>query len=59
MGSQITGGVDTHLDVHVAAALDDRGGLLATASFDATAAGYARLAAWLESFGEVAWVTVV
>jgi transposase len=58
MGSQITGGVDTHLDVHVAAALDDRGGLLATASFDATAAGYARLAAWLESFGEVVLVGV-
>jgi transposase len=36
MGTQITGGVDTHLDVHVAAALDDRGGLLATASFDTT-----------------------
>ena len=28
MGTQITGGVDTHLDVHVAAALDDHGGLL-------------------------------
>jgi len=25
---QITGGVDTHLDVHVAAALDERGALL-------------------------------
>jgi transposase len=44
--------------VHVAAALDERGGLLATASFDATAAGYARLAAWLESFGEVVLVGV-
>jgi transposase len=58
MGTQITGGVDTHLDVHVAAALDERGGLLATASFDASAAGYARLAGWLESFGEVALVGV-
>jgi len=58
MGSQITGGVDTHLDVHVAAVLDDRGGLLATASFDATAAGYACLVAWLESFGEVVLVGV-
>ncbi len=28
MGTQITGGVDTHLDVHVAAALDEHGGLL-------------------------------
>ena len=58
MGTQITGGVDTHLDVHVAAALDERGGLLATASFDATAAGYPRLAGWLESFGEVGLVGV-
>ena len=58
MGTQITGGVDTHLDVHVAAALDERGGLLATASFDATAAGYSRLVGWLESFGEVVLVGV-
>jgi len=56
MGTQITGGVDTHLDVHVAAALDDRGGLLATESFDTTAAGYQQLAVWLASFGEVVLV---
>ena len=31
MGTQITGGVDTHLEVHVAAALDEHGGLLGTA----------------------------
>ena len=31
---QITGGVDTHLDVHVAAALDERGALLGVESFD-------------------------
>ena len=35
----ITGGVDTHLDVHVAAALDQIGGLLGTASFATTPAG--------------------
>ena len=58
MGSQITGGVDTHLDVHVAAALDDHGGLLGTASFDTTRDGYRELAAWLESFGEVVMVGV-
>jgi hypothetical protein len=28
MASRITIGVDTHLDVHVAAALDERGALL-------------------------------
>ena len=51
MGTQITGGVDTHLDVHVAAALDDHGGLLGTASFATTPDGYRELADWLRSFG--------
>ena len=37
---RITGGVDTHLDVHVAAALDERGALLGVESFATTAAGY-------------------
>ena len=40
---RITGGVDTHLDVHVAAALDERGALLGVESFATTAAGYRRL----------------
>src|SRR6516165_10100395 len=43
----ITGGVDTHADVHVAAALDPIGGLLGVHEFPATAAGYARLLEWL------------
>ena len=58
MGTQITGGVDTHLDVHVAAVLDGHGGLLGTASFATTPAGYGELADWLMSFGEVAVVGV-
>ena len=32
----ITGGVDTHADVHVAAALDPLGGLLGVAEFPVT-----------------------
>ena len=32
----ITGGVDTHLDVHVAAALDANGGVLGIESFPTT-----------------------
>ena len=32
----VTGGVDTHLDVHVAAALDGNGGLLGVESFPTT-----------------------
>ena len=39
----ITGGVDTHLDVHVAAALDERGTLLGVESFATTESGYKNL----------------
>jgi transposase len=54
----ITGGVDTHADVHVAAALDPIGGLLGVAEFPAAAAGYARLLDWLGGFGTVCLVGV-
>lgn len=54
----VTGGVDTHADAHVAAALDHIGGLLGTESFATTPAGYARLLAWLEGFGTVGVVGV-
>ena len=54
----ITGGVDTHLDTHVAAALDPLGRLVGTESFDADAAGYKALLAWLEEFGQVTKVGV-
>ena len=56
--SAITGGVDTHADVHVAAALDPVGGLLGVQEFPATAAGYAGLPGWLAGFGTVALVGV-
>src|SRR5215471_17624843 len=49
----ITGGVDTHADVHVAAALDPIGGLLGVQEFPATPAGYAQLLGWLGGFGTV------
>jgi len=55
---RITGGVDTHLDVHVAAALDERGAQLGVESFAATAAGYQELLGWLESFGTVELIGV-
>ena len=45
----IVGGVDTHLDVHVAAAIDANGGLLGVRSFPTTPAGYHALASWLVS----------
>ena len=49
----ITGGVDTYLDTHVAAALDPLGRLVGTESFDADAAGYKALLSWLEEFGQL------
>jgi transposase len=54
----ITGGVDTHRDVHVAAALDPLGGLLGTESFSTDSAGYKALLSWLASFGDVTKVGV-
>ena len=47
----ITGGVDTHLDVHVAAAVDSNGGTLGVESFPTTTDGFAELHAWLVTFG--------
>ena len=47
----VTGGVDTHLDVHVAAALDGIGGLLGVEQFATTAAGNKALLGWLKSLG--------
>jgi transposase len=54
----ITGGVDTHSEVHVAAALDPVGGLLGTREFPATRAGYAGLLGWLREFGDLAVVGI-
>ena len=49
----VTGGVDTHLDVHVASVLDHLGGLLGTASFPTTSTGYVDLLNWLRRHGPV------
>jgi transposase len=54
----ITGGVDTHADMHVAAALDPVGGLLGVREFPVTAAGYAGLLGWLGGFGTVALIGI-
>ena len=54
----VTGGVDTHLDVHVAAALDPLGAMLGSESFATTPAGYKALLEWLEGFGTVTKVGV-
>jgi len=54
----VTGGVDTHRDFHVAAALDHLGGVLGTSPFPTTPAGYRALLAWLAGFGPVVTVGV-
>jgi transposase len=54
----VTGGVDTHLDVHVAAALDPLGALLGSEPFATTPAGYKQLLGWLEGFGDVAKIGI-
>lgn len=55
---QVTGGVDTHAEVHVAAVVDMVGRVLGTESFAVTSAGYAALLAWLCSFGQLVQVGV-
>jgi len=54
----VFGGIDTHKDIHVAALLDRDGGLLGSASFPTTQAGYRRLQDWMGSAGTVARVGV-
>lgn len=55
----VTGGVDTHGDVHVAAALDSATGRhLETDSFPTTTTGYGALVEWLRGFGQLDGVGV-
>ena len=49
----VTLGVDTHLETHVAAALDGRGRLLDTLSLPTTSAGYQALLEWAAAFGTI------
>ena len=49
----VIGGIDTHTDVHQAAAIDSVGRHLDTQSFATNSAGYEQLLAWLHSQGEV------
>ena len=50
----VTGGVDTHAGVHVAAVIDQVGRVLGTESFPADEPGYARLLGWLAGHGPLA-----
>src|SRR5918996_3011389 len=54
----VTGGIDTHLDAHVAAVVDVNGGVLGVESFPTTTAGFVELHTWLSSFGTLTRVGV-
>jgi transposase len=49
----VTVGVDTHLDLHVAAVLDHTGRLLGTQAFPASTRGWVALVTWAERFASV------
>ena len=54
----VIGGVDTHAEVHVAAAVNHVGGVLGVESFRTTKTGYRQLVSWLRSHGELTLVGV-
>ena len=54
----VTGGVDTHRDVHVVAALNERGVELGVKEFPTTPAGYRSALGWLRRLGQVGRVGV-
>jgi transposase len=49
----VTVGVDTHADVHVAAAVNQLGRLLGSLTVPTTVEGYAELLDWAEGYGQV------
>lgn len=55
---EVTGGVDTHGEVHVAAVVDAVGRILGAETFPAEPAGYRRLLRWLQHHGDVVRVGV-
>src|SRR5918994_4698465 len=54
----VTGGVDTHLDSHVAAVLDGTGGVLGVESFATSVGGFTELHDWMIRLGDVERVGV-
>jgi transposase len=53
IGVRVTVGVDTHLEVHVAAAVDQIGRKVGVAEFRADPVGYRALIGWAEQLGHV------
>ena len=58
LGDGIVVGVDAHTDTHDAAALDQQGRLLATATFSADTAGYRRLVDWIAAWGALSAIGI-
>ena len=58
MGKEIIGGVDTHQDLHTAAAVTLEGTVLGTESFPTTQAGHRAMLAWFRAQGELLRVGV-
>jgi transposase len=50
---QVTLGVDTHAEQHVAVALDERGRRLGTCTIPTTSSGFAELMRWASQYGEL------
>jgi hypothetical protein len=55
---EVVGGVDTHADFHVAAAVDANGGVINVERFPASVDDYEALVAWLAELGQVTRVGV-
>ena len=51
----VIGGVDTHVDMHVAAAVNHVGGVLGVEAFPTTQTGYRRLVGWLVPMVSSPW----
>jgi transposase len=49
----VTGGVDTHKDLHVAAVVDASDAVVATAAFSTTRAGYRSMLRWMRTYGDL------
>jgi transposase len=50
---RVIGGVDTHLDTHMAAVVDSNGGVLGIEQFPVTSAGYVALTSWMAGYGTI------
>lgn len=55
---KVVGGIDTHRDLNVAAAIDELGRVVGTAEFETTIVGHRRLLRWLRGHGEIVRVGV-